>query len=59
MINKKLVAMIKDYVSTQILPVALDRPFDVVMQYEAEILAAKIERDYFLVPRTQKEVVGT
>jgi hypothetical protein len=60
MSNKALVNIIKEYVSTQILPVALDRPFDVVMQYEAEVLADIIERDYLLIPRItplQKEAV--
>jgi hypothetical protein len=53
--NKELVEIIKDYIGTQVIPVAMDKPFDEVMQYEAEVLTGIIERKYLLVPRIEKE----
>ena len=53
--HKELVETIKDYISTQVFPVAMDRPFDEVMQYEAETLANIIDEDYLLIPRIKKE----
>jgi hypothetical protein len=55
MTDKKLVAIIKDYISTQVFPVCSEKPFDEQMQYEAESLAGIIQGEYVLVPQEGKE----
>jgi hypothetical protein len=57
--RKKLIATIKDYIQTQVLPVSCAQPLDVQMQYEAESLTSIIERDYLLIPKLRKEFIAT
>jgi hypothetical protein len=56
--NKKLIATIKDYIQTQVLPVSCSVPLSVQMQYEAESLTSIIEQEYLLIPKYRKEIVS-
>ncbi len=47
-VQEELIEMIKDYISTQVIPVDTSQEFDKVMQYEAETLTGII-RNKFIV----------